>query len=174
MSPEGVVLRTKTCGIGPIRAHHRPKSKRLDTSKQKSSPTSRHKTAPEQFKHIFATSLHGPQCPQRRSKLKESTSGAVREASFTPREPRNGCPNQAVAHRRCEFYQGETHVFTKWRNFRHRTGFMWPMTSRGALLCSQMRFAQGKMLFCEHKRGRNVALLDPIGEATSHGYLVQT
>ena len=35
-----------------------------------------------------------------------------------------------MAHRRCEFYQSETHVFTKWRNFRHRTGFMWP-TSRG-------------------------------------------
>ena len=111
MSPEGVVLRAKTCGIGPIRAHHRPKSKRMDTSKQKSSPTSRHKTTPEQFKHIFATSLHGPQWSQSRSKLKELTSGAVREASFTPREPRNGCPNQAIAHRRCEFYQCETHVF---------------------------------------------------------------
>ena len=79
MSPEGVALRTKTCGIGPIRAHHRPKSKRLDTSKQKSSPTNRHKTTPEQFKHIFATNLHGPQWPQSRSKLTELTSGAVQE-----------------------------------------------------------------------------------------------
>ena len=112
------------CGIGPIRAHNRPMSKRMDAFRQKSSPTGRHKTTPEQFKHIFATNLHGPQWPQSRSKLNELTSGAVREASFTPREPRNGCPNQAVAHRRCEFYKSETHVFTKWWNFRHRTGFM--------------------------------------------------
>ena len=112
--------------------------------RQKSSPTGRHKTTPEQFKHTFATNLHDHKWSQSRSKLEELTPEAIGEASFTPREPRNGCPNQAVAHRRCEFYQSETHVFTKWRNFRHRTGFMWPMTSRGTLLCSQMRFAQGK------------------------------
>ena len=87
MSPEGVVLRTKTCGIGPIRAHHRPKSKRLDTSKQKSSPTGRHKTTPEQFKHTFATNLHDHKWSQSRSKLEELTSEAVGEASVAARVP---------------------------------------------------------------------------------------
>ena len=164
----------KNCEIEPIGAHNRPNSRRLDRSRQKSSPTCRHKTTPEQFKHTFATNLHDHKWPQSRSKLEELTSDAVGEASFAPRVPRIRCPNKAVAHRRCEFYQGETHMFTKWRNFRHRTGFMWPMTSRGALLCPQVRSVRRKVLFCKHKRCRKVALLDLLRVETGSCYLRQT
>ena len=98
---------------------------------KKSSPTGRHKTTPEQFKHTFATNLHDHKWPQSRSKLEELTSEAVGEASFAARAPRIRFPSRAMAHHRCKFCQSETHVFTKWLNFGHRAGFRWPMTSRG-------------------------------------------
>ena len=112
-----VVLRTTDAVLVTIGAHNRPNSRRPDRSRQKSSPTCRHKTTPEQFKHTFATNLHDHKWPQSRSKLEELTSEAVGEASFAPRGPRIRCPNKAVTHHRCEFCQGETHVFTKWRIF---------------------------------------------------------
>ena len=82
-----VVLRTTDTVLVPIGAHNRPNSRRLDRSRQKSSPTGRHKTTPEQFKHTFATNLHDHKWSQSRSKLEELTSEAVGEASFAARVP---------------------------------------------------------------------------------------
>ena len=92
--------------------------------------------------------MHRPQWPQSRSKLEELTSEAVRGASFAPREPRIRCTNKAVAHHRCEFYQGETHDFTKWQIFSASNGLhvTYDLTRGTFLPSSAIRSAESTVL----------------------------
>ena len=77
------------CYIGPFRAHNRPNSRRLDASRQKSCPTSRHKTAHEQFKHTFATNLHGPTMATKSKQVQRVDLGSGPRGKFCTKRATN-------------------------------------------------------------------------------------